>query len=92
MEHHTHFRKITYKIKNDSVSTQGTRYLGDGSWGVTEIFCTDSRLTPRPELMQNYARANPNHMWQIKMTRKDNPKKQYTINYKAVNLQNVTVF
>lgn len=52
MEHHTHFRKITKKIKNDTVSAaEGTRYIGDGSWGVTEIYCPDAKLTPRPELM-----------------------------------------
>jgi hypothetical protein len=37
MEHHTHYRKFTYKIKNNTLSTNsGTRYIGDGSWGVTE--------------------------------------------------------
>lgn len=35
MEHHTHYRKFTYKIRNNTISTIGTRYIGDGSWGVS---------------------------------------------------------
>ena len=34
MEHHTHYRKMSYKLKNKTVSEEGTRYIGDGSWGV----------------------------------------------------------
>lgn len=93
MEHHTHFRKITYKIKNDTPSNQtGTRYIGDGSWGVTEIFCEENRLPPRPEFMQNYTRESPNHMWQITLTKTNNASSKYSINYKAVNLQEKVVF
>jgi hypothetical protein len=36
LEHHTHQRKITFKIKNQTQDNSGTRYIGDGSWGVTE--------------------------------------------------------
>ena len=38
-EHHTHQRKFTKKIKGNQVitnNTEGTRYVGDGSWGVPE--------------------------------------------------------
>jgi hypothetical protein len=93
MEHHTHCRKFTYPIKNDKVSTTGgTRYIGDGSWGVTEITCPEAKWTPRPELMQDWVKSNPNHMWQITMKRKDTTNRQYSINYRAVNLQNQTAF
>jgi hypothetical protein len=44
MEHHTHYRKFTYKIKNNTLSNEaGTRYIGDGSWGVTEETCPASK-------------------------------------------------
>ena len=33
-ENHNHFRKITKKLTNGSVNTNGVRYIGDGSWGV----------------------------------------------------------
>jgi hypothetical protein len=36
-EHHTHHRKFTFKIKGNqpqSNTTEGVRYVGDGSWGV----------------------------------------------------------
>jgi hypothetical protein len=93
MEHHTHFRKITYKMKGDLPNNQtGTRYIGDGSWGVTEIYCSESRLTPRPEIMQDFARENPNHMWQITLTRANTANKKYSIVYKAINLQEKVVF
>lgn len=37
MEHHTHYRKFTYKIQNNTINNAtGTRYIGDGSWGVTQ--------------------------------------------------------
>lgn len=34
-EHHTHHKKLTYKIQADKVNkSDGVRYVGDGSWGV----------------------------------------------------------
>jgi hypothetical protein len=93
MEHHTHFRKITYKLRNDIPNNEtGTRYIGDGSWGVTEFFCPDSRLTPRLEVMQDYVRSSPNHMWQITLTRADTAAKKYSIHYKAIDLEEKVVF
>jgi hypothetical protein len=38
-EHHSHHKKITHKIKNDKISEDGVRYVGDGSWGVPEKVC-----------------------------------------------------
>ena len=42
-EHHTHHRKFTKKIKGDKViddeTSDGIRYVGDGSWGVPEGGC-----------------------------------------------------
>ena len=34
LEHHTHFRKMTYRLRNSTRDVAGTRYIGDGSWGV----------------------------------------------------------
>jgi hypothetical protein len=31
-------------------------------------------------------------MWQVKLTKKDTTNKQYSINYKAINLLNETVY
>jgi hypothetical protein len=42
--------------------------------------------------MENYVRENPNHMWQVTLSKKDGVTRQYSINYKAINLQNVTVY
>jgi hypothetical protein len=48
MEHHTHFRKFTQKIKNNSISQDGMRFIGDGSWGVLEEVCQASHITKKP--------------------------------------------
>ena len=42
--------------------------------------------------MENYVRDNPNHMWQVKLTKKNTTNRQYSINYKAINLLNETVY
>lgn len=55
MEHHTHYRKFTYKIKNNTLSASGTRYIGDGSWGVSEDVCPVEKYTPRPQLIEAFA-------------------------------------
>ena len=85
-EHHTHFRKITHKLRNNTLNAQGTRYLGDGSWGVTEITCDSSRVTPRPEIMENFVKSKPNHMWQMTLTKLQGST-QYSIEYKAVGIK-----
>jgi hypothetical protein len=36
LEHHTHFQKMTYRIKANQINHGGVRYVGDGSWGVTD--------------------------------------------------------
>jgi len=52
MEHHTHYRKMSYKLYGDSINNEkGTRYLGDGSWGVTEMTCSDANLSPKSNLL-----------------------------------------
>jgi hypothetical protein len=38
-EHHNHYRKMTKKIKNDTINQEGTRYLGDGCLGVSNYMC-----------------------------------------------------
>jgi hypothetical protein len=56
MEHHTHYRKFTYPIRNSTVNkTNGTRYIGDGSWGVTEDVCPAEKYTPHMDLMEKVA-------------------------------------
>lgn len=50
-EHHTHYRKFTHKIKGGQVQPsdqEGTRYVGDGSWGVPEDPCPDWKITKHP--------------------------------------------
>lgn len=56
MEHHTHYRKFTYPIRNREVNmTKGTRYIGDGSWGVTQDTCPIEKHTPHLNLMEKVA-------------------------------------
>lgn len=41
LEHHTHYRKISYPLKNTTRDDKyGTRYIGDGSWGVPNGTCS----------------------------------------------------
>lgn len=92
MEHHTHYRKFTYPIKNKTVDlTSGTRYIGDGSWGVAQDVCPDEKHTPHPELMEKVAFEEANHMWQITLKLNDAQRRSYSINYTAVDLWGAVV-
>lgn len=92
MEHHTHNRKFTYPINNRQVNmTKGTRYIGDGSWGVTEDPCPSDRHTPHPDFMEKIAYESANHMWQITLKLTDPVKRTHSINYTAVGLSGAVV-
>lgn len=91
MEHHTHYRKFTYPIKNSTVDMSGTRYIGDGSWGVTEDICPIEKHTPHPEMMEKVAYEEANHLWQITLQLTDAAKKTYSINYTALDLNGFVV-
>jgi hypothetical protein len=69
-EHHTHHKKFTKKIKGGQVSSDesGTRYVGDGSWGVVEGACPDNKISPA-EKFEFYDPADPNHVWLITLNR-----------------------
>jgi uncharacterized protein (DUF2249 family) len=82
---------MTYKLKEDKVSKgEGVRYVGDGSWGVPENPCTEQRQTPRPELFEYREVEHPNHVWKVRVFR--NPQQQYSIEYKAININNTIDF
>ncbi len=84
-QHHTHHRKLTHKIKNGSLSENGTRYVGDGSWGVTEGACGPHRInTPQKDLFELMDTQEPNHIWLV--TIKNNNKTNYTINYTVIDI------
>ena len=50
-EHHTHFRKFSYKISNGTKNDEGTRYVGDGSWGVPNETCSQTKIPPYMDLI-----------------------------------------
>ena len=83
MEHHTHHRKMTKKIRNQSLDETGVRYIGDGSWGIPEPPCARSRITPNAINFDDIELNNPNHIWKITIT---NEAQSSTINYTAVDL------
>ena len=93
-EHHTHQRKFTKKIKNNTISSDGSgvRYVGDGSWGVPEGMCVHPR-TPAPSL--NFCEdvsiaPMPSHIWKVTLTKKLN--NNYEIRYAALTINNTEVF
>ena len=92
MEHHTHYRKMTYPLKNSTRSDEdGTRFIGDGSWGVPNGTCSSQNIPDNMELMESYAQKEPNHYWQIVVTKTEEPAKPYSISYNAVDLSKVIV-
>ena len=91
LEHHTHYRKMSYPLFNSTKSTEGTRYIGDGSWGVPQGPCHESRYPPRLDLLEDYAFKDPNHFWEITFVRTQNATSPYSINYTAVAEGNVGV-
>lgn len=46
LEHHTHYRKMSHILYNETISEEGTRYIGDGSWGVPQDPCHENRHPP----------------------------------------------
>ena len=69
-EHHTHHRKFTHKIRDGKVVSLGTRYIGDGSWGVPVSKCGSHRETKHPDLFEDYDKDDPNHIWKVTIKRK----------------------
>ena len=52
LEHHTHHRKFSYRLKNSTKDELGTRYIGDGSWGVPNVTCSEKRTPPYMEVFE----------------------------------------
>ena len=63
LEHHTHYRKMSHRIKNNTLDDYGTRYVGDGSWGVPNGSCSAARTPVYMDLIEKYAQHDPNHYW-----------------------------
>ena len=84
-EHHTHHKKFTYKLKNGTVSKDdtGTRYVGDGSWGVVEGSCPNNKISPK-EKFDFMDSIDPNHIWLV--TLKKTNTSNYSINYTAIDI------
>ena len=63
-EHYTHYRKITHRLKDNLKDVYGTRYLGDGCWGVSNYTCSHTMSPPYMNLIEeDYAQEDPNHFW-----------------------------
>jgi hypothetical protein len=52
--------------------------------------CSDQQVSPRINLLQHYANKNPNHMWQVVITKNDG--KPHSINYTAIDLTGKPAF
>lgn len=86
LEHHTHYRKMTYPLRNSTrKDSDGTRFLGDGSWGVPNGTCDADQFPTNLEVMESYALKEPNHFWQIVISKTEDPSKPYTVSYSAVD-------
>ena len=76
---------MSRRIKNNTKDDFGTRYVGDGSWGVPNGTCSEARMPKYMDLIEDdYAQHDPNHFWQIIINRTD-PQNHY-INYTAVDI------
>jgi hypothetical protein len=87
MEHHTHYRKLSYRLKNSSIDeTYGTRYVGDGSWGVPNMTCTVERTPAYMDKIESYSHKEPNHYWQLIISKTADIAKPYSISYTAIDM------
>jgi len=86
LEHHTHYRKISHRLRNSSLYEYGTRYVGDGSWGVPNQTCSEERTPSYMNLIADSAQHDPNHFWQIIVNKTGNPEGPYQVNYTAVDI------
>jgi hypothetical protein len=85
-EHHTHHKKFTKKLRNNTVVDEeavGMRYVGDGSWGVIEGSCTEGRKTPSPEKIKFSDLEKPNHLWLVTLNQQADM--TYKVNYTAID-------
>lgn len=86
MEHHSHFRKMTHRLINGSIAEQGgTRYIGDGSWGVTDFECPFQMSSERKRLMEHYSNFNATHLWLLTLKKDVNSSHSYSLNYTSIN-------
>lgn len=75
---------MTFRIKANRLNhEEGVRYVGDGSWGVTDESCPTKWMTPHVNIFENMVHRNPNHMWQLTLTRGN---ANHTISYRAIDM------
>ena len=41
---------MTYPLRNNTVSKDGVRYVGDGSWGVPDMVCGDKLSVKKTDI------------------------------------------
>mgnify|MGYP000913918403 FL=1 len=78
---------MTYLLKNSTKDPEGTRYIGDGSWGVTNMTCNPQQIPAFIGLIEDFDKNDaPNHFWQIVLTPTQDPIKPYSISYTAIDM------
>ena len=85
LEHHTHYMKMTHPLTNSTHHPKGTRYLGDGSWGVNQGPCSTKKVTPYAELLEHHLDRDPTHVWQVLVTKDNTPQQTAHITYTAID-------
>jgi len=62
------------------------RYIGDGSWGVSEEICSADRVSPKINLLKDFSNSKPNHVWLVTLKKTNVQDKPYSINYTSIGL------
>jgi hypothetical protein len=91
-EHHTHHKKFTNKLKNGIVSKDGTgtRYVGDGSWGVIEGSCPAEKVSRTQDTFEFFDKEDPNHIWLVTYSKTNQANQTvYSLNYTAIDINGV---
>jgi hypothetical protein len=93
-EHHTHHKKFTNKLRNGTVSKDGTgtRYVGDGSWGVVEGSCPAEKVSRSTDKFEFYDDKDPNHIWLVTYMKSTQANQTvFSLNYTAIDINGAVV-
>lgn len=76
-------------MKNGTVSKDGTgtRYVGDGSWGVVEGSCPAEKVTKNKDNFDFFDQHDPNHIWLVTYSKTNQANQTVvSLNYTAIDI------
>ena len=69
--------KLSHPLKNSTRDDNGTRYIGEGSWGVPNKTCLEENISKNLTLFEYYRLYTAPHFWEVTLTKREDQKNPY---------------